>query len=442
MYIIDSLVIIIDNLIEILKCYYYQLKEEIIMMKQIKVVDLCTELDNKLVDLGYSFDSMSRYRKVFQEFVDFAGNYDYSQSIGTDFLVKKFKQFGGFVTSGEHSKNEMYYFRVIRSLAEYYNFGTLFRRKDFHGEIIWPLNFKKSTENFIKHKIEYGLSQNYIRRVNATVSELVLFLDSANVHDLNGVTSKLISSYVESLVGLAPATLALRISTLRQYFKYAYLNNYVNNPIENYLPQAPQRARIKLPTVWTENQIKSLLSAIDTTNPNGKRDYAMMLIAARLGMRIGDITNLKLNDIDWEKKTISIIQNKTKEPLTLPVPNDVGWGIIDYLKNGRPITDYENIFVVHNFPYKGKPFKSTLRYNFHKALRRADIPVEKTKSCGWHSLRHSIASNLLQNNVEVNIISDILGHSDPEIAKHYLRVDTNKLRKCALELEVKDYVRE
>lgn len=100
----------------------------------------------------------------------------------------------------------------------------------------------------------------------------------------------------------------------------------------------------------------------------------MMLIGARLGLRIGDIINLKFNDIDWDKKEISIVQRKTKEPLNLPLPNDVGWAIIDYLKNERPITDCENIFVVHNAPYKGKPFISTLGHNFNKALKRAGIP--------------------------------------------------------------------
>lgn len=78
------------------------------MLRQIKVADLCNELEEKLVDLQYSEDSMRRYRKVFQEFKEYAGNYDYSQSKGTDFLLWKFKQLGGFVTSGEHSKNEMY----------------------------------------------------------------------------------------------------------------------------------------------------------------------------------------------------------------------------------------------------------------------------------------------------------------------------------------------
>src|SRR5699024_11884703 len=94
----------------------------------------------------------------------YAGDCDYSQSRGTDFLLWKFKQLGGFVTSGEHSKNEMYYFRVIRSLAEYYNFGTLFRRHDYDGEIVWPLPFKEVTEGFLKYEVEYGCSHYQYRR--------------------------------------------------------------------------------------------------------------------------------------------------------------------------------------------------------------------------------------------------------------------------------------
>ena len=411
------------------------------MIRQIKVNDLCNELETKLSELGYSEDSMRRYKKVFQEFKEYANNCDYSQSLGTDFLVKKFESLGGYVTSGENSKNEMYYFRVIRSLAEYYNFGILFRRHNIKGEIIWPQSFKEVTENFIKYKIEYGCSRNYLTRINTTITELIIFLDAANVHDLENTTSNLISKYIESLVGFAPVTIAWRISILRQYFKYAYLNKYVSHPLQYYLPHAPQRAYTKLPTVFTEEQINSLVNSIDTTNPVGKRDYAIMLIGARLGMRIGDIINLKLKDINWNTKEITIIQNKTKEPLVIPLTNDVGWAIIDYLKNGRPITDCENIFVVHNAPYKGHPLKSTLRNSFSKALKRAGIKVEKENRYGWHSLRHSLASNLLQNKVEITTISNILGHSDPKVIKHYLKVDMNSLRKCTLDVEVKEYVK-
>lgn len=412
------------------------------MLRQIKVADLCIEFEKKIIEFQYSEDSLRRYRKVLQEFMEYAGDCDYSQSRGTDFLMGKFKQLGGFVTSGEHSKNEMYYFRVIRSLAEYFNFGTLFRRHDYHGEIIWPIPFKEVTEGFLRYEVEYGCSQAYYRRCQDIIKDLILFLDSAGIHDLNGITADLISRFTGTMVGLAPITIAGKLSALRQYFKYAFLNEYVSKPLEMFIPQAPQRLRTKLPTVWSEDEIERLISSVDITTPIGKRDYAIILLAARIGLRIGDILSLTLNDIDWNKKIITIIQGKTKESLSLPLPDDAGWAIIDYLKNGRPITDCSNIFVIHNAPYNGRPAKSTLRHSINKALKRAGISIDKTKRCGWHSLRHSLATNLLQNNVESSTISDILGHSDPQVAKHYLRVDLNGLRKCALEVEVKAYVKE
>jgi site-specific recombinase XerD len=411
------------------------------MMNQIKVADLCSELEQKLIELQYSDDSMRRYRKVFCEFTEYAGGCDYSQSKGTDFLVWKFRQLGGFVTGGEHSKSEMYYFRTIRSLAEYYNFGILFRRHDFYGEIVWPKLFKESIEGFLRFQVEYGCSHYQYERCKAIIKDLILFLDSASVHDLNGITSELISRFVATMVGLAPVTIAERISALRQYFKYAYLNGYSDKPIAVYLPHPPQRARTKLPTVWTEEQIESLINAVDTTTPVGKRDYAIILLGARLGLRIGDILSLTLRDIDWNNKLVSIVQGKTRETLSMPLPTDAGWAIIDYLRNGRPITEYPNIFVVHNAPYTGCPFKSTLRSNLSKILKRAGISVDKTKHYGWHTLRHSLATNLLQNNVDASTISDILGHSDPQTARHYFRVDMKGLSKCMLEVEVMDYVK-
>ena len=103
------------------------------------------------------------------------------------------------------------------------------------------------------------------------------------------------------------------------------------------MPHPPQRLRTKLPTVWSEEQIEQLINSIDITTPIGKRDYAIILLGARLGLRIGDILSLTFNDIDWGKKLITVTQNKTREPLSLPLPDDAGWAIIDYLKTGGPL---------------------------------------------------------------------------------------------------------
>jgi len=100
----------------------------------------------------------------------------------------------------------------------------------------------------------------------------------------------------------------------------------------------------------------------------------------------------------------------------------VGWAIIDYLKTGRPITESKKVFVRHLPPFDGFTITSNLQHTIAAVVKRAGIPAENKRSYGWHTLRHSLATNLLQNNVEATTISDILGHSDPETAKHYLRV--------------------
>lgn len=93
------------------------------------------------------------------------------------------------------------------------------------------------------------------------------------------------SRFTQTMVGLAPVTIAERLSALRQYFKYAFLNEYVTNPIEVFLPHPPQRLRTKLPTDWSEEQIEKLISSVDISTPIGKRDYAIILLGARLGLR-------------------------------------------------------------------------------------------------------------------------------------------------------------
>lgn len=412
------------------------------MIKQIKVSGLCDELESILIKTNYSDDSIRRYKKVFQEFIEFSGDGYYSQAKGTGFLVKKFQQLGGFVTSEEDSKNEMYYFRVIRSLAEYFNFGIIFRRHDFFGEIVWPEAFKKCTEDFLKSMIEYGCSYTHNKRCKSVIKDLILFLDASSVHEPQGITVELTSRFISSMVGIAPVTVSNRVSVLRRYYRFLYLHQYIDKPLAERLPHTSPPQRTKLPTVWTEKQIQNVINAVDLANPCGKRDYAMVLLAARLGLRVGDIMMLKLSDIDWDRKQIDIIQHKTNNQLLLPLPNDVGWAIINYLKNGRPITESTNVFVRHRPPFDGFSVNSNLRSVIAAVVKRADIPAEKKASYGWHTLRHSLATNLLQNNVGVAVISDILGHSDPGMAKHYLRVDMKDLRKCALEVEVKSYVKE
>jgi len=412
------------------------------MIRQINVGSLCGELGEMLLNLKYSPDSLRRYNKVFDDFTEYAGEREYSQQLGAEFLAWRFNQIGGFVTSGTYSKDEMYYFRAIRSLAEYYNFGMIFRRQDFHGEIIWPEPFRECTEKFLFSKVEYGVCYGYVRRSKTILKELILFFDAAGVHAPEEVEYFHLEKFISSLVGWSVSTVRSKISVVRMYFRFLFLNGYIRKPIAEKLPdRLTPRAHTKLPTVWSKEDIDKILDGIDLTNPNGKRNYAMLLFAARLGLRIGDIRDMQLSNIDWQACTLTIVQNKTKEPLILPVPDDVGWAVIDYLKNGRPVTESKNIFVRHVPPYDGFAKTSNLHNIMTKALTDAGITYH-SKPSGFHTLRYSLATHLLQNGVESSTISDILGHTSPETVRHYLRTDIADLRKCTLEVGVGTYVKE
>ncbi len=411
------------------------------MSRKILVFELCSELEAELTRKQLSTDVMKRYRKVFKEFSVFCGENPYSQSLGTEFLIQKFKADGGISITDEHSKKEAYYFRCIRLLAEYYNFGIVHIRKDFAGEILWPDGFRACTETYFSNLVDEGLSYGYISRSRNIIKDLILYLDTQKIYEPGAITAEHNDAFIKSYYYLSPKGIESKLCVLRRYYRFLYLNQYIQIQLAEKLPHACIRGRMKIPTFWDCETVEKIKRSADRVSPSGKRAYAMILLASELGLRIGDIRNLKLADIDWVQKKISIIQSKTKKPLVLPLTEEAGWAIIDYIKNGRPVTDSPNIFVKHRPPYDAFPINSTMNHILSVVLNRAGIPSDN-KNYGWHTFRRSLATKLLQSNVEMSTISEILGHSDPDIAgRYYIKIDAQNLKKCMLDLEVMDYVR-
>jgi integrase len=142
----------------------------------------------------------------------------------------------------------------------------------------------------------------------------------------------------------------------------------------------------------------------------------------------------RFDSIDWQTKTISILQQKTGVPLTLPLPEEAGWAIIDYLKHGRPETACEHIFVRHNAPFD--KLTPNLQKDLQRAVQKAGIKVPADKKFGAHSLRHSIASIMLSQGATLADISQILGQSDPQVTEGYISLTPSLLRECALEVDL------
>jgi integrase len=200
------------------------------------------------------------------------------------------------------------------------------------------------------------------------------------------------------------------------------------------MPMVKARKQTSIPSVWTNDELKKLIGAIDRGSPKGKRDYAIILLACRLGLRCADIKNLLFENFIWSEKKLSFIQSKTRQPMELPLVADVGWAVIDYLKYGRPKVDSPCVFVRHLAPFLPFSEDDHLHQLIRRYMEKAHIPV-LNKRRGMHSLRHTMASVLLEADTPLPVISDIIGHLDTNSTAVYLKVDMKHLAECPLDFE-------
>ena len=184
-----------------------------------------------------------------------------------------------------------------------------------------------------------------------------------------------------------------------------------------------------IPSVYSEEEVLQIENSIDRESATGKRDYAMLLLASRMGLRSGDIVNLRIQDIDFDSGTIDFIQQKTNTSQHLLLLEDVRKAIQDYIAS-RPVSTESRIFLTACAPY-GPISTGSIRYAMRKHISKARISTAGRKK-GPHSLRSSMASSMVNDSVSYETVRRILGHSSENAIKHYARIDIERLRPYCL----------
>jgi integrase len=210
-------------------------------------------------------------------------------------------------------------------------------------------------------------------------------------------------------------------------------NGFIEEKLSFFIPKIHKRRNQSFPHAFTQSQTTALLESITNNNSKERRDYAMILLAARVGLRASDITNIKFSNIDWEKNEINIVQQKTGTPIKLPLLKDVGEAIINYVKNGRPDVSDPHIFIRELAPHV-KFSQSSLHMIVDGYLKRAKIKIPSGQKHGPHALRHSLATRLLENDIPISTIKEILAHKSTDTTKLYLKIAQHQLLQCALEV--------
>jgi len=245
----------------------------------------------------------------------------------------------------------------------------------------------------------------------------------------------LASSDVEGflkLVGprLSRGSLQHTTSHLRSFLRYLFSRGLTSPGLDRRVDSPRLYRGERLPRSLPWETVKAFLSAIDRSTPMGKRDFAIFLLVATYGLRTCEIASLRLEDIQWRSACFRIPRSKVGGTLTLPMTDEVGGALVEYLRNGRPVLPHREVFLRARGP-EGILKPTAVTEAFQGWVRRSGLPIPFQ---GPHCLRHSLAVHLLRQGTPLKTIGDLLGHRSTESTCVYLRLNVEDLRDVALPL--------
>ena len=215
---------------------------------------------------------------------------------------------------------------------------------------------------------------------------------------------------------------------LRMFLRFLIARGQCRVGLEAAIPTVAHWRLASLPRYLPPEDVERLIASCDRASAVDRRDRAILLLLARLGLRAGDIVHLRLSDIDWKSASIQVC-GKSCHPMRLPLTQEVGQAIVTYLKEGRPRTNADAVFILCRAPFSPLGDSCTVSMIVAKAFRRAGV-VRPSRGAA-HLLRHSLATSLLRQGASLQDIATILRHRSLETTQIYAKVDIPSLRQIA-----------
>lgn len=403
------------------------------MNTQIEFKTQIKNIREEALKIGYSKSTMNGYLNIWNNFIKWKNedNFIYNKDDYIKFLFEYYDFNINSYTNKSKSRHQEY-MRSKRILDDFDTYKKYMLKRVLSNSLykVYPDNWNSTLDNYIEYlKNVRCNTDNSIKLKKDYVKRILSYFYQNKITNLNDITKEHVTLFINMAVNSGKVSLRRNFYVLREFLNYLFIENILKVDLSIYVPKIKEVKRKKLPTYLKQDQVESLLESIPRTRNTEIRDYAIILIAARLGLRISDILNIKVKDIDFKNHKFKVIQPKTQNINVLPLLNDVGWAIIDYVKNARPKCSNEYLFIKHSYPYK----KMEQFTQYRKYFQKTDIELEESHHGGIHNLRHSFATNLLENGIPIDIIANSLGDSRETTSNTYLKLDKIKLKACVLE---------
>jgi len=397
------------------------------------VAELVSRLDAELVGLGYKPSTMVWYRGCWRRLETFfasRGAHEFSLDVAMSWVDQACGGFFDKEQAGTLKATDLYLFRVAAMLDDFAVHGAVLRRytrtvdKLHADEVALVTRF----QGWLR---ETGCAPSTVRAYGTVAGEFLALVGTRG--GLAGLDARIIDAFAATLSGYQAKTVEHKLCAVRSFLRFAGSHALIDVAVLDAVPAAKSSRQARVPSVWCPGDVAAVLQAIDRGNPCGKRDYAIILLITRLGLRGVDVKRLRLDDLDWPGNRLSVVQAKTGRRVQLPLLKDVGWAIIDYVRYGRPACDCPEVFVRHTAPIGPFSDQDHLHQILAKHARVAHVPLGEQRRHGMHSLRHTLATRLLEQGTPAEQIADILGHQQVASTGVYLKASLRLLAQCALD---------
>jgi integrase/recombinase XerD len=277
-----------------------------------------------------------------------------------------------------------------------------------------------------------GLAEKYLKQIERLVRRFDQYLQSKQLSQWNQIQIHHIDNFVRKQAGKNITRIHLVQKVLRGLFRFLFSRGLLNRDWASALHAPRQYCLAHVPRAMPPDQVLQLLRSIDREPRGGERDFAIILMAASLGVRSSEIADLRLEDLDWRKATVRYEQRKSRKILWLPLSRPLTEALASYLKNERPRNSVQRTVFLRLTPPWTTLTPPGVAEIIRKRMRAAGI------AASGHWLRHGFASELLRVGVNLSTLQELLGHSHISSTEVYTKIDLVQLREVA-ENDAEDY---
>lgn len=378
---------------------------------------LVTKLLHELKEQGFSESTCSNYvsrLRPIQVFMQGRGISVYSPEVGNAYLDEYF-------TLHHPCKQQKNAIKVaVHRLNDCASEKLYCVNHSFAQTTDIPFQFKKDGDSFLALCKKDGNSERTLSRKKHALAIFLTKCENEGICKLQELTPETV------ILCCLDVSDKWQWYIIRDFLKFLMINHLTDVDLSSFVPRLSREC--KLPSTYTIDEIKKLEASVDRSSLIGKRDYVIVLLASRLGLRASDILALQVSNLDFNQEIISLTTIKTQEFMQFPMISDIKEALLDHLKSSEIKSGYLFRRLLPPFVQLGR---SSISQIISDHIKRAEINYSG-KTHGPQALRSSLATSMVNDDIPYEVVRKVLGHSSRNAVKHYAKVDIEKLRRCAL----------